>query len=609
MPPDTLNNIPARVDTGANRGVAAVRQPSRGGLFQASAAAWLCGAFTLAVAVTMLVSHAAARQEDPLNSPKLKDLKEQLREEPANEKLKESIRQLDLVLRERHFRHLSRMNSGVWLLLIGSGLFVIAARRAAPAKRIPLAAALLQKPDASALVRTARFGRWAVAGAGALCGVGLFWISASTPKSALSSIANSVPDPNDPATAQSNAPDCATPAELAASWPLFRGPSAGFTSGKNLPVAWDAEAGSGIAWKVPSPCFGFNSPIVFGGNVYFSGGDASKIEVVCLRLADGQVVWRQPLENVSGAPAQPPEIPESTGYAPASMATDGRRVYAMFANGNMGAWTLDGKPSWARGFGALQNAYGHATSLATWMDRVIVQLDQGESDSGKSVLYALDGRTGRPVWQRPRKLGASWASPIVIEAAGKTQIITLSLPWVIAYSAADGAELWRAECLNGEVTPSPIFTAGMVLIASPSDRLLAIRPDGTGDVTKTHVAWTSDENIPDVTSPVSDGELVFMTTTSGTVTCLDVKDGKTLWVHELEMECHASPVIGAKKVYQFTQDGTAVVMEAGREHKEVFRGKLPDSFHATPALLEDKIIVRGMTNIWCIGAPGTGGAR
>ena len=198
-----------------------------------------------------------------------------------------------------------------------------------------------------------------------------------------------------------------------------------------------------------------------------------------------------PWRMCPAARRRPAEVPESTGYAASTMATDGRRVYVIFANGDCAAFTLEGKPAWSKSFGALKNPYGHATSLATWQDRLIVQLDQGDSEDNKSKLYALDGRTGQIVWQRPRKVGASWATPIVIEAAGKAQVITLAVPCVIAYAATDGAELWRVEGLNGEITPSPVFAGGLLFVASPSEKLLAIRPDGQGDVTKTHVVWTS----------------------------------------------------------------------------------------------------------------------
>jgi outer membrane protein assembly factor BamB len=284
------------------------------------------------------------------------------------------------------------------------------------------------------------------------------------------------------------------------------------------------------------------------------------------------------------------------------MASDGRRVYAIFANGDVAALSFEGRIVWAKNLGFPENAYGHATSLATWQDRLIVQLDQGDSDSGKSKLYALDGRTGQIVWQKPRSVGASWASPIVIDAPGKTQIITLTEPWVIANDAQDGAELWRVDCLHGEITPSPVFAGGLVFAASPMEKLVAIRPDGQGNVTKTHIAWEAEENMPDVTSPVSDGELVFTITTSGTLACFDVTDGTKVWEEELEMQFHASPAIAGNRLYLFSQKGTAVVVEVAREFKELFRAEMDDEFHASPAFADGRIFLRGVKHVWCIGA-------
>jgi outer membrane protein assembly factor BamB len=347
------------------------------------------------------------------------------------------------------------------------------------------------------------------------------------------------------------------------------------------------------------PALGFNSPIVWGNRVFFSGGDAAKREVFCLDALSGNLLWRQPVAAVPAG--QKAGIPESTGYAAGSMATDGRRVYAFFANGDLAGFNLQGKALWTKGFGTLKNPYGHAASVVTWRDRVLLQLDQGELEEGRSKLYALDGRTGQVVWQQPRKVGSSWATPLVIEAADKPQVITLAVPWIIAYSAADGAELWRVEGLNGEITPSPAFAGGLVLAASPSEKLFAIRPDGHGDVSKTHVAWSTEENVPDVTSPAGNGELVFTLTTSGTLTCFDVKDGKKQWEHDFDMECHASPSIADGRVYIFGQKGAAIVVQAGRQFKELFRTEMADGFHASPAFAQDKIFLRGVTNVWCLG--------
>jgi outer membrane protein assembly factor BamB len=286
------------------------------------------------------------------------------------------------------------------------------------------------------------------------------------------------------------------------------------------------------------------------------------------------------------------------------MATYGRRVFALFANGDLAAFTLEGKPAWSKSFGALKNAYGHATSLVTWKDRLIVQLDQGEPEENKSKLYLLDGRTGSVVWQKPRKAGASWATPLAFEVGGKGQVVASAVPLAVSYSMTDGTELWKADCLNGEVTPTAIFAGGFVIVPSPSEKFSAIRPDGEGDVSKSKVAWTMEENVPDVTSPCSDGELLFAVTTGGMLSCLEVATGKKVWEHDLENEFHASPVLAGRKVYLFSQKGTAVVVEAAREYKQLQRVEMPDAFHATPAIAQDHIVVRGMTNVWCFGAIG-----
>jgi len=188
-----------------------------------------------------------------------------------------------------------------------------------------------------------------------------------------------------------------------------------------------------------------------------------------------------------------------------------------------------------------------------------------------------------------------------VEAAGKTQIITAALPSLIAYDANDGAELWKADVLEGEVAPSPILAGGLVCIASPTGKLFALRPDGSGDITKTHVAWSSDENIPDVTSPTGNGELVFCVTSSGMLTCLDAKDGTKQWEHDFGTEVQASPGIAGNRVYVVATDGHAWVAEAVRTFKELGTGTLEDKFFASPAFVGKRLYLRGNANLYCIG--------
>jgi len=566
-------------------------------------AAWVSGAFSVLVAATMIIGEVGYKPVLSLASPRVAQFKAQLRRNPKDDEVKKSIRELDLTQRQRYFRQLSQMHSGAYLLLAGVAVFTFAATRVLRLhKRLPIPK---RQPESdSKLTRGSIAARWGVAASGVAIGIALFALSLG--------IGNAVPDK--PETAEkllavgsgpTTPTDAAPASETQKNWPRFRGPEGGgFSSFANEPTSWDVKTGAGILWKAPVPAVGFNSPITWGDRVFFSGGDAKKRDVFCLDAKTGQTLWTQDVTKVPGSPTQGVEIPDTTGYAACSMATDGRRVYVIFANGDLAAFSLDGKPAWAKSFGPLKNPYGYATSLATWKDRLILQLDQGESDDGKSKLYALDGATGKTVWQTPRKVGASWATPIVIEAAGKAQIITLAVPWVISYAATDGSELWRVECLNGEICPSPIFAGGLVIFPSPSDRLLAIHPDGQGDVSKTKIAWTSEENVPDVTSPVSNGDLVFTVSTPGTLTCFEAKTGKKLWEHDYDMEFHASPAIAGKNVYLFGQKGAAIVVEAAPQFKEIYRTEMGDAFHASPVFLDGRIIMRGATNIWCLGEKG-----
>jgi outer membrane protein assembly factor BamB len=560
-----------------------------------AATVWAAGLFTAMVALMMVIENARAKNADPWKSPQLLSLKTQLREAPKDDKIKARIRELDLEFRGRYFRQVARLETGAWLLLGGAAALVLAGirlQREITPRFLPGPKPLLQQTAGDT-----RNARWSVAAVGATAGTGLFLVALL--------ITNAIPGRREAALALLEEPkDAAAPAlpaadQLATNWICFRGfQGAGFAPSAKPPANWDATNHTGIAWKTPVLAPGFNSPIVWQGKLFYSGGDAAKREILCVDAGTGSTLWRTDVTKVPGASDKPADIPESTGYAAPTMATDGQRAYAIFGNGDLAAVSFSGQVLWARALGPLENIYGHSISLVTWQDRLIVQLDQGEGEPPKSKLYALEGRTGRVIWEKPRKLPASWASPIVCEFQGKPQIVTLALPLATAYSAADGAELWSADCLNGEVTPSPVFAGGMVLVASPSDRLLAIRPDGTGNVTKTHVAWSIDENVPDVSSPASDGTIVVMLTTSGVLTCHDVASGRKLWMHDFEMDFHASPVIADGRIYLFSQTGTALVVAAAPEFKEVFRTRMPDEFHATPAVAGNSLYVRGMKDLW-----------
>jgi outer membrane protein assembly factor BamB len=301
----------------------------------------------------------------------------------------------------------------------------------------------------------------------------------------------------------------------------------------------------------------------------------------------------------------------------------------MFANGDLGAINFDGSVAWTKYLGPVKNSYGFAASLAVWGNSLIIQLDQGEGDSdtpaegaapvaaqpgaarrgaaenppvaGKSRLISLQCATGKVLWQRARPVPASWVTPIVAEAAGKTQIITLGKPWVIGYEQTNGNELWRAELLNNEIVPSPVFANGLVLLLDPGSKLMALRPDGAGEVTKTAVAWAADGNFPDITSPVCSGGLVFTVSSMGMVECLQTADGKQVWETNLDTEVQASPNIAGDRLYVLAKNGDFVMLRAAPERQEIGRIQLPDKFLATPAFAGGRIFIRGATNLFCLG--------
>ena len=561
----------------------------------------IAGLFCLVVCATMLFQHFTATNNNPWTSPEIRSLKAKLQAAPKDEQIKQRIRDLDFKYRQRFFLRLGRDRLGGWFLLGGAAVFMAAAYRVSEARRkLPMPT---PNPNAGKdAVKQTAAARTAVLAAGSVSMAGLIVLALGRGGDTLPGNAEALQKMTSGGGQMSAKPDFASLAEFQANWPRFRGPDgSGFSKYANVPVSWDSKTGAGIVWKAAVPAPGFNSPLIWNDRIFLSGGTAEKREVFAFDTADGHLVWRRAIENVPESPAKQPVLSEQTGYAASTMAMDGSRLYVIFPNGDLAALTVDGNPVWSKNLGVPKNQYGHATSLAVWMGRVIVQYDQGDAGPANSRLLAFDGASGRSVWEKSRPVASSWATPIVVEAAGKTQIVTLGAPFAIGYSFTDGAELWRVEGVEGEVTPSPISGNGMAYVVCPSSKLMAIKLDGSGDVTKTHIAWTSDDNIPDVTSPATDGEFVFTVTGAGFLTCVDAKTGKKQWDHDFSFEVQASPGIAGKCVYIVGAGGEMGIVEAGRQFKSLGKGTLADKFYASPAFADGRLYLRGVANLWCIG--------
>jgi outer membrane protein assembly factor BamB len=358
---------------------------------------------------------------------------------------------------------------------------------------------------------------------------------------------------------------------------------------------------------VPLP--GKSSPIVWGERVFLTGATADAREIYCFDAVSGKILWRRDVASIESKTAEAPEVLKDTGFAAPTAVTDGQRVYAIFANGDLACFDFVGAQVWVKNMGSFWNQYGHASSLAMYQNLLVVLIDQGSDDEGRSALFAIDGRTGDTVWKIPRAVGSSWASPIVISTPLGEQIITCASPWVAAYDPVTGAEIWRVNFKEGEVAPSPIYASGLVFAVRADGDLTAIRPTGRGDVTQTHVAWTAYDGLPDICRPVGNEECVFLLTSDdGTLTCYDAREGRMLWEASLDGIFLASPSLVGDRLYLLNEKGVMIVLSAGREYKELGRAELRERVDASPAFAGGRIYIRGEGHLYAIGSD-SGGER
>jgi outer membrane protein assembly factor BamB len=409
-----------------------------------------------------------------------------------------------------------------------------------------------------------------------------------------------------PTVTTAAAGDCPSDAEIEANWPRFRGPDGlGVARHKNLPTTWDVPGGKGVVWKSPVPLPGNSSPVVWKDRVFVTGGTIDERDVFCYNAADGKLLWRRAVAGPPGIASKLKDLPEEggAGFASPTPATDGRRVYAIFATGDVAAVDFAGKPVWTRSLGVPKSSYGFASSPMLYRGRLVIQLDQGSLKDRLSKLLALDVATGKTVWETPREVPNSWPSPILIRVGGRPQIVASADPYVIAYDPEKGSEIWRVKCLRQDVGPSPAFVGGVVYAASQFPQLSAIRADGKGDVTKTNVLWIGEDGLPDTCSVLASEEFVLLLSSDGMLTCYEAKKGEKLWEEEFkDSNFCSSPSFVGKQVYLFSNEGKCWVVEPTRQKcQRIAEGNLGEKCVASPAFQDGRLYIRGDKNLFCLG--------
>ena len=553
--------------------------------------------FCLTATCLLAVLFIKARHLDFIDSGRLAALKVRLVDEPDNEDLKTEIRRLDLRLREDYFLYLRRSQRGVWLLL-GGCIVLLAALKTASTHTASVPGPKGPSTAETYHARSSALTRWSAAVLGIGLGVTGYILITPDPHTYLDAALTQAAD-----GAETVAP-YPSPEEVAREWPRFRGPGGlGISAYTNIPTAWDGATGAGIAWQTEVPLSADNSPVVWGDRIFLTGATRTRREVYCFDRDSGVLLWTGRVVNVPGSTNAPEEIFEDTGYSASTAATDGRRVYAIFANGDVAASDFTGRQVWARNLGLPDNTYGHASSLLCYRDRLVVLWDQARSDDGayRSKLIALDGPTGRTVWEQPREVEACWSTPIVITTPRGDQIVASSYPYVMGHAADSGRELWRVDIMEGDVAPSPVFGAGLVFAVMQSAYLTAIDPGGEGDVTKTHVVWKGEDGLPDLPSPLATDQYVVLLNSEGYMNCYDAKTGALLWDHDFETSCCASPSLAGTTLYILTTNkGETIMGTLGPAFAELGRAPLGEKVYSTPAFLDGRICIRGRKHLYMI---------
>lgn len=410
-------------------------------------------------------------------------------------------------------------------------------------------------------------------------------------------------------------------------WPQWRGPlGSGFAPSADPPVEWSEN--KNIRWKIELPGSGHSTPIVWGKIIFLTAAEAygkpfppqysgapgahdnlpvtsrHRFLVLAINRKDGRIVWKKQVQRAT---------PHEGGHTTASLAsnspvTDGKSLFAYFGSRGLYCLNFEGELLWQKNLGEMQTKHGHGegSSPVLYGDSLIVNWDH----EGQSLLVAFDKRTGKQRWKVHRDEVTSWSTPIVVEHAGKAQVIVSGTDRLRGYDLATGEIIWSCGGLSANIVASPVAGDGMVFAASSYEKqaLLAIRLDGAkNDITGTdRIAWSRKRLTPYVPSPLLYGDsLYFLRHYQGVLSRLDTKTGedehgpfRLAGIRNI----YSSPVGAGGRVYITDRDGTTVVISHDDKPQFLSRNQLDDGFSASAAIIDHEVILRGHQYLYCIAA-------
>lgn len=387
-------------------------------------------------------------------------------------------------------------------------------------------------------------------------------------------------------------------------WNCWRGPNGNAKALLATPaVEWTADRN--VLWKSRIDGDGHSSPILAGNRIFVTTAvnDGSQ-RLLCFESENGNSVWDVELHHG----ALPVKHDKNT-HASATAATDGRRVYTAFAVDSaiwVSAVDYDGSIVWQTEAGPFVSQRGYGSSPALFGSLLFVAADNRGAKLERlrisSFLAALDCETGEIVWRIQRPEEHSFGSPIVAELNGRAQLLLAGCSRICAYDPMSGEEIWSCESAATRTANTLAFGDGVVFSSAsyPDKEVMAIRADGRGDVTGTHVLWKNERLAGDVPSPLWHAGLLYVMQDNGILTCFDGLDGTVVWRKRLAGNFSSSPALGGGHLYVSSEEGTTYVLTPGEESEVVGENSLGEAIYASPAFSGDRLFIRTSSHLWCI---------
>ncbi len=412
---------------------------------------------------------------------------------------------------------------------------------------------------------------------------------------------------------------CISMSASAENWPAWRGPRGDGTSREtNVPIRWDAAKGINVDWKVEIPGEGHASPIVWNDRVFIVScvKETNERLLICLDRESGKTIWRR---AVIKSPLETKHLLNSC--ASGTPATDGELIYVTFLEvgdrtipapnvstprpitpGEMvvAAYDFDGNRKWLVKPGEFISAHGYCSCPVIYEDLVIIN---GDHD-GDSYIVALNKKTGEKVWKVAREHKTrSYVTPIIRDYDGRTQLILSGSKCVTSYDPRDGSLHWQIDGPTEQFVASMVDNGKLLFLTAgfPDKHVLAIRPDGRGNVTDSHIVWRTTKNCSYVPSPIVEGDYFLVAADNGVVTCYEAATGETQWIERLGVHYSGSLVAAGGLVYFPADDGVVKVVRPGPKFDLVAENNLGEHTYASPAISHGQFFIRGEKHLFCFG--------